>query len=73
MAKAKVAFKPDAYHLQSWLQQRLKDNNISYSVNGNIIELPNVTKLEVIDGKLFIWFGQLYMYLSAKAVDYKVL
>lgn len=69
----KVAFKPDAYHLQKWLMKELHNKNINYSVNGNIVELPNTTKVEVKDGKLFIWFGQLYMYLSAKAVDYKVL
>ena len=71
MSKLKVAFRPDAYHLQSWMIKELKNRRIDYSINGNIVELPNYTKVEAKDGKLYIWFGQLYIYLSAKAVDYK--
>lgn len=73
MSKVKVAFKPDGYKLQSWMQKELTNHSISYVVNGNIIELPNVTKIEEKDGRLFIWFGQLYLYVAVKAVDYKVL
>lgn len=73
MAKVKVAFKPNTYHLLKWMTTNLDKYKISYSVNGNIIELPLVSKVEEKDGRLTIWFGQLYLYIAAKAVDYKVL
>lgn len=73
MAKVKLAFKPDTYHLLKWMTSNLDNHHVSYTVNGNIIELPLVTKVEEKDGRLIIWFGQLYLYIAAKAVDYKVL